>query len=142
MLSSRPQHALFVDKENSTAPSSRKPVATYTSSQAGLLKTPGVKQQHSLQQRAGAKSVKVGSSKQALDSTNLKGSKVAATVALEPGARVLGAKDGNNRAAIGRLAPKTANSKSKAFDTVYDECTLMRELISLCLLPSAHRSFN
>ena len=125
MLSSRPQHALFVDKENvlGNAPS-RKGSALSASSQ-NLLKTPSVKQQP----LGGAKTVKATSSKQAMGTTHVRSHKNsgAATIALEPGARVLSVKDSNNRSGLmARASQQGGKDKGKRLDTVYDDCSLMR----------------
>lgn len=133
MLSSRPQHVLYTDKENAvSAAPSRKGAGLSVHGQANMLKTPGAKQQQQQQShmRGAAKTVKATSSKQSLESTQLKDRKLggAATIALEPGARVLGAKDGNNRALHGgRGGFENGKGKGRAMDAVYDDCSLMRE---------------
>lgn len=133
MLSSRPQHVLYTDKENAvSAAPSRKGAGLSVHGQANMLKTPGAKQQQQQQShmRGAAKTVKATSSKQSLESTQLKDRKLGgpATIALEPGARVLGAKDGNNRALHGgRAGSDNGKGKGRAMDAVYDDCSLMRE---------------
>lgn len=119
MLSSRLPNALYADKENSTA------VASSRNTQS-ILKTPGAKPT----QIVCARTVKASSSKQKPESRRVEHYKGigAATIALEPGARVLGAKDGNNRSGFAaRGHSQAAKGKGKAFDSVYEDCSLMRE---------------
>jgi hypothetical protein len=103
MLSSRAHNLLFADKENAQShgypqTTSRKGASTYTSAQAAAAfagaKTPGVKQSASSFGLNGCKTImKTGGRPQG----GKQQQNGAFTVALGPGARVLGAKDGNNR---------------------------------------------
>ena len=127
MLSSRPQHQLFVDKENTlghvshSQTTSRKGAARYTSAQASAylaVKTPGVKQQQAHAKTAS----KAGNG----DGTGKVAEKEGAqTIAMEPGARILGAKDGNNR----QRGPQTAKTdKQKGRQGQSSQCADIGEL--------------
>ena len=107
MLNSRSHLALFHDKENGATSSSstmagmtsRKAASTYSSQQAMGFKTPGIKQ---------AQSTRTG--------VNVKGKEAAMllqTVGKEPGARVLGAKDANNKQQQQRLVQTAMKDKGQ-----------------------------
>ena len=121
MLSSRPhQHHLYVDKENVLSlpvhplTTARKGSASYTSTQASAFlaaKTPGLKQ--SLQQGAARTVNRNGSTIKSVS----KGASGPQTTAVEQGARILGAKDGNNRQRVAQTVAKEKNT-GKAGDVV------------------------
>lgn len=98
MFVPRPQQTqIFVDKENGAFPGAgthKKGTSSYISSAAAALKTPGVKMGH-LQQST-AVGDRLGKSVMQTAVKSKGQVKAVHTVALEPGARVLGAKDGNN----------------------------------------------
>lgn len=140
-MSSRPQSALFADKENSThAAPSRKAPGMVLAPQ-NLLKTPNAKHL----QNQGVRTAKASSSKQIhyLASNKAYKGVGAATIALEPGARILGAKDGNNRSGLTSRAQSYAGKgKGKALDSVYEDCSLMSKrdchVLYACVLTGKH----
>lgn len=134
MLSSRSHLALFHDKENgasssslsSTGMTSRKGATTYTSQQAMGFKTPGFKQVQST--RTGGNANKAGGGK-GKDSAML-----LQTVGMEPGARVLGAKDGNNKQQQ-RLVQTAMKDKGKQKENSSGE--MIGEWIRVPMVPVA-----
>lgn len=112
MLASRSQHHAFAaDKENSHAPpaTSRKAAGTLggSSMTAGpAFKTPGGAKSQLL---AGNNARTAFKQQQQRDDKG----KLAMTVAAEPGARILGAKDVNNRKQQSQTARKPQGSKGK-----------------------------
>ena len=116
MLNSRSHLALFHDKENGASSSSlssstagmtsRKAASTYSSQQAigmGGFKTPGIKQAQSTRTGGGGKAKGKGKESAML----------LQTVGMEPGARVLGAKDANNKQQQQRLVQTAMKDKGK-----------------------------
>lgn len=129
MLSSRPHNLLFANKENAQShgypqTTTRKGASTYTSAQAAAFagaKTPAVKQ-------SAASSFGLNGCKTIMK-TGKKQQNGAFTVALEPGARVLGAKDGNNRQ---KTAMKDKGKQKEEDNSA--ECSKIRTFGQICCI--------
>jgi hypothetical protein len=128
MLASRSQHSLFTDKENGHVTATSRKAAASTSISMTAFKTPGgANGKSSLHAGNGRTAVKGPQTayKQQQDR-----GKLAMTVAAEPGARVLGVKDANNRNKLSQTAVKD-KGKGKEGSSNGADCT---EICELCAL--------
>lgn len=123
MLSTRTNHPhLWADKENGMPAggvSSRKAASCYTSQSAALMtvKTPGAKLSSNSTLRGLSKTAAKPSFQSGKTmSTSTDAKPVPRTVGLEPGARVLGAKDANNTRVAGSQTILRDKGKARAVE--------------------------
>jgi hypothetical protein len=130
MLASRSQHSLFTDKENGHVTATARKASASTSTSMTAFKTPGgggANGKSSLLAANGRTAVK---GPQTAYRQQQDRGKLAMTVAAEPGARVLGVKDANNRNKLAQTVVKD-KGKGKEGSSSNADCSEIRELCAL-----------